>query len=86
MFLYYVYSGFIIGTKNNKINESETLDPLYSSYTLEKYADAMVSFSSGGPIKQLAKIHSFIVPKWEGFQFHTHGSIFNVLKSTMVSY
>ncbi|XP_026816219.1 uncharacterized protein LOC113555852 isoform X2 [Rhopalosiphum maidis] len=49
----------------------------------EKFADAMLTYSSGSPHKQLAKIHSFIVPEWEGFKFHTHGGIFNILKHTM---
>ncbi|KAF0749740.1 Uncharacterized protein FWK35_00037102, partial [Aphis craccivora] len=56
--------------------------PTYTSYTLEKFADAMLTYSAGSPHKQLAKIHSFIVPEWEGFKFHTHGGIFNVLKNT----
>lgn len=45
----------------------------------------MLSYSTGAPQKQMAKIHSFIVPEWEGFNFHTHGGIFNLLKHTMVS-
>ncbi|XP_025418237.1 uncharacterized protein LOC112688982 isoform X2 [Sipha flava] len=55
----------------------------YSSYTLERFADAMLSFTSGAPIKQMAKIHTFIIPDLEGFKFHTHGGIFNILKDTM---
>ncbi|XP_027850312.2 uncharacterized protein LOC114129706 isoform X2 [Aphis gossypii] len=49
----------------------------------EKFADAMLTYSAGSPHKQMAKIHSFIVPQWEGFKFHTHGGIFNVLKNTL---
>jgi len=45
----------------------------------------MLAYSSGAPHKQMAKIHSFIVPEWEGFNFHTHGGIFNILRHTMVS-
>lgn len=67
------------------IGENETKMIQYSSYTLEKFADAMLSYSSGSPHKQMAKIHSFIVPEWEGFNFHTHGGIFNILKKTFVS-
>ncbi|XP_025191079.1 uncharacterized protein LOC112591459 isoform X2 [Melanaphis sacchari] len=48
----------------------------------EKFADAMLTYSAGSPHKQLAKIHSFIVPEWEEFQFHTHGGIFNILQHT----
>lgn len=75
VFLYYVYLEY-----NQEGNKST-----YSSYTIEKFADAMLSYSLGSPSKQLAKIHSFIVPDWEGFNFHTHGGIFNILKHTMVS-
>lgn len=80
MFLYYVYLEYKIAG-----NESSEKSSSYTSYTLEKFADAMLSYSSGAPYKQLAKIHSFIVPEWEGFKFHTHGGIFNILKHTMVS-
>lgn len=78
VFLYYVYLDYNIGENDTKVNH-------YSSYTLEKFADAMLSYTSGSPHKQMAKIHSFIVPDWEGFNFHTHGGIFNILKHTLVS-
>lgn len=77
VFLYYVYLEYKL-----EANESNSK---YSSYTIEKFADAMLSYSLGSPSKQLAKIHSFIVPDWDGFKFHTHGGIFNILKHTMVS-
>lgn len=79
VFLYYFYLEYKYGGNEKSVNET------YASYTLEKFADAMLSYSSGGPHKQMAKIHSFIVPEWEGFDFHTHGGIFNILKDTMVS-
>lgn len=80
VFLYYVYLEYKY--EENGKNEKT---PTYTSYTLEKFADAMLTYSAGSPHKQLAKIHSFIVPEWEGFKFHTHGGIFNVLKNTLVS-
>ncbi|XP_050438388.1 uncharacterized protein LOC126844318 isoform X2 [Adelges cooleyi] len=49
----------------------------------EKFADAMLDFSPGAPHKQLSKIHTFIVPQWEGFNFHTYGGIFNILTETL---
>lgn len=78
VFLYYVYLDY-------NMAENDTIVKQYSSYTLEKFADAMLSYSSGSPHKEMAKIHSFIVPEWEGFNFHTHGGIFNILKHTLVS-
>lgn len=82
VFLYYVYLEYKY-QENDKNEKSVKL--AYTSYTLEKFADAMLTYSSGSPHKQLAKIHSFIVPEWEGFKFHTHGGIFNILKITLVS-
>ncbi|XP_022176915.1 uncharacterized protein LOC111038214 isoform X1 [Myzus persicae] len=66
-----------------KDKNKKNVNPAYTSYTLEKFADAMLTYSAGSPHKQLAKIHSFIVPEWEGFKFHTHGGIFNILRHTM---
>lgn len=83
VFLYYVYLEYKYEEKDK--NE-KNVNPAYTSYTLEKFADAMLTYSAGSPHKQLAKIHSFIVPEWEGFKFHTHGGIFNILRHTMVSY
>lgn len=82
MFLYYVYLEYKYGENDN--NE-KSRNSTYTSYTLERFADAMLSYTSGAPYKQMAKIHTFIVPDWEGFKFHTHGGIFNILKNTMVS-
>lgn len=82
MFLYYVYLEYKYG--ENDSNE-KSRNSSYTSYTLERFADAMLSYTSGAPYKQMAKIHTFIVPDWEGFKFHTHGGIFNILKDTMVS-
>lgn len=77
---HYVYLEYQI--VDNEIDEKSSS---YTSYTLEKFADAMLEYSIDAPHKQLSKIHYFIVPEWEGFKFHTHGSIFNILKHTMVS-
>jgi hypothetical protein len=81
VFLYYVYLEYKYGENDSNEKSRNT----YSSYTLERFADAMLSFTSGAPIKQMAKIHTFIIPDLEGFKFHTHGGIFNILKDTMVS-
>ncbi|VVC42301.1 Protein of unknown function DUF4803 [Cinara cedri] len=65
------------------IDTDKSINPSFTSYTLEKFADGMLSYSSGAPHKQMAKIHSFIVPEWEEFDFYTHGGVFNLVIDTM---
>lgn len=80
MFIYCFYLEYKFGG----IDNDKSINPSFTSYTLEKFADEMLSYSSGAPYKQMAKIHSFIVPEWEGFHFHTHGGVFNLVIDTMV--
>jgi len=85
VFLQYVCLEYKTG-RNDIDNDTDiSVNATYTSYTLEKFADAMLSFTSSAPIKEMAKIHSYIYPEWDGFKFHTHGGIFNILRETMVS-
>ncbi|XP_050526498.1 uncharacterized protein LOC126897171 isoform X2 [Daktulosphaira vitifoliae] len=71
------------GIQVNELLESvRSLENDYKTME-EKFADAMLEYSPGSPHKQLSKIHTFIVPQWEGFNFHTYGGIFNILHETL---